>query len=253
MARSKKQQIPLATLSVVPHIRRDIKPKTQNQMAVWEAFKDDQNILLHGVAGTGKSFILLYLALREVLNPRSEVSKVIVVRSIVPTRDVGFLPGDIEEKISVYAEPYRAIVSELFPDMENAFDMLQMQERLDFVPTSFIRGQTLRDSIVIVDECQNLNFHELDSIITRIGEGSRIMFAGDYRQSDLHKSEKEGLKSFMKILDQMECFDTVEMGIDDIVRSGLVREYLITKHNAEYCELFDKQNESIRKKNVNER
>jgi phosphate starvation-inducible PhoH-like protein len=254
MARSKKQQLPIATLNVAPVMRRDIKPKTQNQMAVWEAYKDEQNIMLHGVAGTGKSFILLYLALREALNPRSEVSKVMIVRSIVPTRDVGFLPGDIDEKISVYAEPYRAIVSELFPDMENAFDMLQMQDKLEFVPTSYIRGLTVKDAIIIVDEMQNLTFHELDSIITRVGDNSRIMFAGDYKQSDLNRdSEKQGLKNFMKILDQMDCFDTIEMGVDDIVRSGLVREYLLVKNDIEYCELFDKQNEAIRRKNVNER
>jgi len=246
MARSKKQDV-RATLDVDLHIRRDIKPKTDNQMKVWESFKEDQNILIHGVAGTGKSFILLYLALREMLNPRSSIDRVYVVRSIVPTRDIGFLPGDLEDKISVYSEPYRAIVAELFPDVENAFDMLQLQQKMLFVPTSYIRGLTIRNATVIVDESQNLTFHELDSIITRIGENSKIMFAGDYRQSDLNReSEKAGLKRFMRILDAMKDFDLVEMGIDDIVRSGLVRNYLIEKSKLEECENFDEQNKRLR-------
>lgn len=248
MARSKKTDV-RATLEVNLHIRKDIKPKTDNQMAVWEAYKDDQNILIHGVAGTGKSFILLYLALKEMLSTRSEIERVYVVRSIVPTRDIGFLPGDLDEKISVYSEPYRAIVAELFPDIENAFDMLQLQGKLLFVPTSYIRGLTIRNSVVIVDECQNLTFHELDSIITRIGEQSKIMFAGDYRQSDLHKeSEKSGLKRFMNILDTMESFDTVEMQIDDIVRSGLVKDYIVAKSKMEEVEAFNEQNKRLLQK-----
>jgi predicted ribonuclease YlaK len=215
----------------------DINPLTPNQETVFEQYAEGQNILLHGAAGTGKTFITLYLALQEVLDEFTPYDKIYIVRSLVPTREIGFLPGDHEDKSALYQIPYKNMVRYMFsmPD-DNSFEMLydnlRAQETISFWSTSFIRGVTLDNAIVIVDEFSNLNFHELDSMVTRIGEDSKIMFCGDITQSDLVKSnEKNGVSDFIRILQAMREFTCVEFGIDDIVRSGLVKSYLLTKYN----------------------
>ncbi len=214
-----------------------ISPLTPNQETVFEQYAEGQNILLHGAAGTGKTFITLYLALQEVLDENTPYDKIYIVRSLVPTREIGFLPGDHEDKSALYQIPYKNMVRYMFsmPD-DNSFEMLydnlRAQETISFWSTSFIRGVTLDNAIVIVDEFSNLNFHELDSMVTRIGEDSKIMFCGDITQSDLVKSnEKNGVSDFIRILQAMREFTCVEFGIDDIVRSGLVKAYLLTKYN----------------------
>ena len=214
-----------------------IEPLTDNQERVFKSYSEGKNLVLHGAAGTGKTFISLYLALREVLEPSSPYEKVYMVRSLVPTREIGFLPGDHEDKSNLYQIPYKNMVKYMFqmpddPAFDMLYDNLRAQETISFWSTSFIRGVTMDNCIVIVDEFSNLNFHELDSMITRVGENCKIIFSGDYTQSDLVKNnEKNGVLDFMKILQTMQSFDCVEFGIDDIVRSGLVREYLISKIN----------------------
>ena len=216
----------------------EIKPLTDNQKIVFEKYTEGQHLLLHGAAGTGKTFITLYLALKEVLDESSVYDKIVIVRSLVPTREIGFLPGDHEDKSYLYQIPYKNMVRYMFsmPD-DNSFEMLydnlRAQDTIDFWSTSFIRGVTLDNTIVIVDEFSNLNFHELDSMITRIGEDSKIMFCGDITQTDLTREhEKSGISDFIKILQAMDKdFTCVEFGIEDIVRSGLVRSYLISKYN----------------------
>ena len=215
----------------------DIEPLTENQTRVFDAYKEDKNVYAYGAAGTGKTFIMLYLALKEVLNPLTPYTRVVIVRSLVSTREIGFLPGDHEDKSALYQIPYKNMVRYMFsmPD-DNSFDMLydnlRAQETISFWSTSFIRGVTLDNAIVIVDEFSNLNFHELDSMITRIGEDSKIMLCGDITQSDLTRdNEKSGIADFIKILQNMKEFTCVEFGIDDIVRSGLVKSYLLTKYN----------------------
>lgn len=214
----------------------NISPITDTQTKVWEAYEAGQHLLLHGAAGTGKTFISLYLAMREVLNPNTPYDKIYIVRSLVPTREIGFLPGDHEDKSNLYQIPYKHMVKYMFEmatdaDFEMLYGNLKMQETIKFWSTSFIRGTTIDKAIVLVDECQNLNFHELDSIITRCGEDCKIIFCGDATQTDLQKThEKNGILDFMKILEQMpELFQMVEFNVNDIVRSGLVREYLIRK------------------------
>ena len=215
---------------------RVIEPLTPNQEEVFSAFKEGKNLVLHGAAGTGKTFISLYLALQAVLEPSSPYNKVYMVRSLVPTREIGFLPGDAEDKSDLYQTPYRNMVRYMFnmPD-EGAFkilyDNLRNQGSIDFWSTSFLRGITLDRAIIIVDEFSNLNFHELDSITTRVGQDSRIIFSGDYTQSDLVKAnERTGVLDFMKITQAMSSFTCTEFGINDIVRSGFIRDYLIAKH-----------------------
>ena len=214
---------------------KTIEPLTDNQEKIWKAYGEGQNLVLQGAAGTGKTFISLYLALQECLNPSSKYEKVYMIRSLVPTREIGFLPGDHEDKSNLYQIPYKNMVKYMFemPD-DNSFEALysnlRAQETISFWSTSFIRGTTFDNSIILVDEFSNLNFHELDSIITRVGTDCKIIFCGDYFQSDLVKSnEREGLLDFLRILKQMPSFTCVEFGIDDIVRSGLVKEYLVSK------------------------
>jgi predicted ribonuclease YlaK len=214
---------------------KKIEPRTLNQQLSFDSYNDGNHLLLHGMAGTGKTFISMYLALKDVLSEMSYYNKVVVVRSIVPTRDIGFLPGKENDKMKVYEDPYRAICNELF-SRGDAYDILKHKGYVDFISTSFIRGMTLNDCIVIVDEINNLNFHELDSIITRLGENCRILFCGDFRQSDLTKqSERNGLTSFMKIVKMLNNFSYVEFTEDDIVRSNLVKQYIITRERLGIC------------------
>ena len=213
----------------------DVQPITDNQKKVFESYKEGKNLFLYGAAGTGKTFITLYNAFKEVLDPITPYKKVVLVRSLVSTREIGFLPGDHEDKSFLYQIPYKNMVKYMFElPTDNDFEMLwgnlKTQESVTFWSTSFIRGTTLDDSIVIVDESQNLNFHELDSIMTRCGENCKIMFCGDAAQTDLVKTnEKNGILDFQKIISRMPEFDLVEFGIEDIVRSGLVKSYLISK------------------------
>ena len=211
-----------------------IEPITDNQRKTYEAYKDDKHLLLHGIAGTGKTFLSLYLALEEVLDPSTVYDDVFIVRSVVSTRDIGFLPGDEQEKVSIYEAPYRSICRELF-GMKDSYDALKQQGNVKFMSTSFIRGITINNAIIIVDECQNLNFHELDSIITRVGRNSKILFCGDYTQTDLtRENDKKGLFNFMKILKAIKHFETVEFHIEDIVRSDFLKDYIINKYKLGY-------------------
>jgi len=208
------------------------EPLTDNQEKAFNYFSDS-NLLLHGVAGTGKTFLAIYKALELVLDPSIPYKKLVIVRSTVPTRDIGFLKGDDKDKISVYEAPYIAICEELF-GISTAYESLKAQGSIEFISTSFVRGITINDSVVLVDECENLNFHELDSIMTRPGDNTKIIYSGDYRQSDFKLNhEKNGILNFMKILKAMTLFKFVEFEVDDIVRSDLVREYIITKMQIE--------------------
>ncbi len=216
----------------------NIEPITDNQKILFDSYANDKHIIAYGCAGTGKTFITLYNAIKEVLDENTPYEKIYIVRSLVSTREIGFLPGDHEDKSSYYQIPYKHMVRYMFSmpsdaDFEMLYGNLKSQETIKFWSTSFLRGTTLDNSIVIVDEFQNLNFHELDSIITRIGENSRIMFCGDARQSDLTKmNDRNGIVDFMEILRKMSSFDIIEFGIEDIVRSGLVKEYIIAKMEA---------------------
>ena len=218
-------------------ILTDIEPLTENQRIFFEEYAKDKNMFGYGCAGTGKTFIALYLALKDVLREETPYEKVYIVRSLVSTREIGFLPGDHEDKSSLYQIPYKNMVKYMFEmASDNEFDQLyynlKAQETISFWSTSFIRGTTLDNAIILIDEMQNLNFHELDSIITRVGQDSKIIFCGDVRQSDLVKThERNGIIDFMRIIETMEEFATVEFQLEDIVRSGLVRSYLISKTN----------------------
>jgi len=208
---------------------KTLVPATSTQEEVFKAYSDGQNLSISGAAGTGKTFISLYLALVDVMDNQTPFERVIIVRSAVPTRDMGFLPGTQEEKEAAYTAPYEVIVNDLFDDGD-AWNKLTQLKTVEFMTTSYLRGQTFNNAVVIVDESQNCNYHELCSIITRIGRDAKFVMCGDYYQSDFTKNtEKEGINQFIKILSHMTSFDIIEFGFEDIVRSGLVRDFIMTK------------------------
>ncbi|MAA58460.1 MAG: hypothetical protein CL855_08390 [Cryomorphaceae bacterium] len=230
-AKQKRRRKPINSDMMV-----DIEPLTSNQKVLFDHYDDNKNIFAYGAAGTGKTFISLYKALKDVLNENTPYEKLYIVRSLVSTREIGFLPGDHDDKAALYQIPYKNMVRYMFElptdaDFEMLYGNLKTQETISFWSTSFIRGTTMDNCIVLVDEMQNLNFHELDSIITRVGDNCKIIFCGDSTQTDLTKSyERNGILDFKRIVEIMEeDFGVVEFNLDDIVRSGLVRNYLVTK------------------------
>ena len=229
-AKQMKRKKPINT-----DMMRDIDPLTQNQQKLFDAYGENKHLVAYGCAGTGKTFITLYNALRDVLDPTTPYEKIYIVRSLVATREIGFLPGDHEDKSSLYQIPYKHMVKYMFEmrteaDFHMLYGNLKTQGTIDFWSTSFIRGTTFDKAIIIVDEFQNLNYHELDSIMTRVGEDTKIMFCGDATQTDLLKqNERNGIHDFMRVLRLMSSVDIIEFGVEDIVRSGLVKEYILAK------------------------
>jgi predicted ribonuclease YlaK len=232
-AKQMKRRKPLSSEYLV-----DIDPLTENQKRLFESYAAEKHLIAYGCAGTGKTFITLYNALCDVLDERTPYERIYLVRSLVATREIGFLPGSHEDKADIYQIPYKNMVKYMFQmpsdaDFEMLYGNLKSQETIKFWSTSFLRGTTLDNAIIIVDEFQNLNFHELDSIITRVGENTKICFCGDASQSDLQKTnERNGIVDFMSVLRKMNSFDIIEFGVEDIVRSGLVKEYIIAKMDA---------------------
>lgn len=218
------------TLKVTINHLKTFEPLTENQKVFFEAYtQGDYFIALHGVAGTGKTFCALYKALEEVLDKSNPFKKIIVVRSAVQSREIGHLPGDVSEKMDIYQQPYKQICETLF-ERKDAWDRLEEQGYVEFISTSFIRGMSFDDAIIIVDEMQNMNFEEIDTVITRVGYRSKIIWCGDYRQTDLRKNgDKTGILKFFDIAQHMQAFTRVEFTADDIVRSSLVRDYIIAK------------------------
>lgn len=219
---------------------KKFEPLTENQSKFFEAYKrGDYFTMLCGSAGTGKSFIACYKAMEEVLDKTSSFHRVVIVRSAVQSRDLGFTPGSVEEKMSLYEQPYMQIYHTLF-GRRDAYEALKECGRIEFISTSFIRGMSFDDAIIIVDECQNMTFEELSTIMTRVGYRSKIIFCGDYKQTDLYRNNKDksGMKKFHEIAKMMPSFTNIEFTTDDIVRSSLVKDFLIA------VEKYERNNES---------
>ena len=209
-------------------------PITSNQEKSYAAWDEGYNLVLTGTAGTGKTFNALYLALEDVLDKDSDYDRLIIVRSMVPTRDMGFLPGTKAEKEDAFTTPYKNICCELFGD-KASYNKMLIGGQIQFESTSFIRGTTFDNAIIVVDEMQNLNFPELDSVITRVGRSTKIIFSGDYKQSDFkYEDEKQGIVKFLQIVEQLKNFEIINFGWEDIVRSDFVRDYIMTKEMLGY-------------------
>lgn len=214
---------------------REITPLTENQEKVFDFYDANKHLFLHGAPGTGKSFLSMYLALQEILDGGSPFERLIIVRSATPSKDIGFLPGNQKEKTKVYEQPYAEICAELF-GRGDAYELLKSKGVIEFTTTSYLRGITFSNAIVIVDEIQNGTAAELGTVMTRVGENCKIIFCGDIRQNDLIGSKiKSGLPDFMKIIKHMKEFAFTEFGIEDIVRSALVKSFIVAR-----CELEDK-------------
>lgn len=215
---------------------KTFKPLSENQRLFFESYKlGEYFMMLSGSAGTGKSFIALYKALEECMDKGNSFNQVLIVRSAVQTRDVGFLKGSLEEKTSIYEDPYIQICATLF-GKKDAYQRLKEQGYIEFTTTTAIRGMSFDNSIVILDEMQNCTFQELDTILTRIGHQSKIIFVGDVTQNDLLKksSEVTGMPQFLKIVETMNEFCRIHFTSADICRSSLVKAYIIAKENLGY-------------------
>jgi phosphate starvation-inducible PhoH-like protein len=207
----------------------EIEPFTNNQKKAVDAWNEGKHLFLSGSAGTGKTFLALHLGLTQALTKDADCDNVTIIRSIVPTRDIGFLPGDEEKKKLAYVRPYVGICSEICED-NSAWGKLTASKTINFESTSFIRGTTFDDTVLVVDECQNMSGHELDSVITRTGDRCRIIFCGDYYQSDFRNGrDKNGILEFMKIIETMKDFAVINFTWSDIIRSDFVREYIMSK------------------------
>lgn len=208
---------------------RTFEPLTDNQRTFFEAYRrGDYFIGLFGSPGTGKTFSALYKSIEEVLDKSNPFKQVVVIRSAVQTRDQGYLPGGVEEKMAIFEQPYKEIAETLF-ERPDAWDRLKEQGHCRFISTTAIRGISIDDAIIVVDESQSMTFHELSSVITRCGHRSKIIFCGDLKQNDLIKSKYDvsGLKDFLQVARSMASFTEVTFTPDDIVRSSLVRDFII--------------------------
>jgi phosphate starvation-inducible protein PhoH len=225
------EEIKTNTLKVKLDDLKTFDPLTENQRKFFDAYKrGDYFVALHGVAGTGKTFCAMYKALEEVLDRGNPFKRIILVRSAVQSREIGHLPGDVTEKMEIYQQPYQQICETLF-GRKDAYQRLSEQGYVEFISTSFIRGMSFDDAIIIVDEMQNLTFEEIDTVMTRVGYRSKIIWCGDYRQTDLNKKKNDmsGILKFFDIAMHMDAFTKIEFTPDDIVRSSLVKDYILAK------------------------
>lgn len=214
-----------------PLVLKSIQPVTEHQHLTFQAYREGKHLLLSGDAGTGKTFISLYLALRQILKKEPDYQQIIIIRSIVPSREIGYLPGSLKEKIGIYEDPYRIICNDLL-DRGDGYEILKSKLQVSFQTTSYLRGLTFENSIVMIDEIQNLSFGELSTVVTRIGEHCRLIFCGDTKQSDLWRpEEREGIHHFLKIAKRMPSVEMIEFDVHDIVRSSFVKEFLMAEQD----------------------
>lgn len=228
----KQQLMKFPTMGQLHLNLKDIGPITDNQITTFRAYDRGDNLFLHGCAGTGKTFISMYLALREIAEKSSKRRKLVIIRTAQSSKDIGFLPGDEKRKLEVYEAAYKAICSELY-HRDDAYDILKNKGIIEFHSTSFLRGTTIEDAVILIDEAQNCRYQEIRTVLTRTGDHSRVVICGDTKQDDLTSErfkETSGLSDVMRVFNKMDGMHTVEFEIDDIVRSGFVRDFIIAEN-----------------------
>ena len=229
---NEKQLMKFPTMGQLHLKLRDIGPITDNQITTFRAYDKGDNLFLHGCAGTGKTFISMYLALKEIESGNTRRHRLVIIRTAQSSKDIGFLPGDEKRKLEVYEAPYKAICAELY-NRGDAYDILKQKGIIEFHSTSFLRGTTIDDSIILIDECQNQRYVELRTVLTRTGDRSRVVLCGDTKQDDLTSErykESSGLSDMMRVFSRMSDMTAVQFEIDDIVRSGFVRDFIIAEN-----------------------
>lgn len=212
------------------HDMKSITPMTRNQQRVFDLWKDDYSIVLDGFSGVGKSFLSIYLALKDILDADSVYEKIIIVRSTTSIRSPGFLPGSLEEKNSVFEMPYSQIFDDLFKK-KNQYKFMKEAGLVEFHSTAFLRGLSFTNAIVIFDEFQNANYEEIATCIQRIARQSKLILCGDYMQNDLirMKNDVSGFKKAIDIINMMPDFRKVSFEIADCVRSEFVKSFLVAE------------------------
>lgn len=241
ISKSKKAAKPVEPKFDASFTLKKIQPMTKTQEDVFQDYEDGKNLALMGTAGTGKTFISLFLALNEMIKPNSKINRIMIIRSTVSTRDVGFLPGSLKEKMAAYEDPYKGVFAELF-GRGDAYEILKSKGIVEFCATSFLRGTTINNTCIILDECQNTNYEETRTVLTRIGKNSRIILCGDTRQNDLYRNKYDvsGLSEIVEVLERMDEFEIIDFGIEDIVRSSLVKSFIIAEE--QYLSELDEKN-----------
>jgi len=214
------------------HDLKVINALTPTQEDMFHAFYNGNHVCAQGTAGTGKTFLAMFLAFQEILDKRCKADHIIIVRSNVSTREMGHLPGTPEEKMDVFENPYRDICQELF-GRAGTYDNMKRAGLIQFMSTSFVRGLTWHNAIVIVEEGQNLNFHEINSVMTRIGQNTRVMFTGDVPQADLAHSgrDQSGMRHFLEVIRDINNFVNIQFTRHDIVRGDFVKAWIIASED----------------------
>lgn len=214
-------------------LKADIRAKTEPQRMMIQSYLEGLNIVAYGSAGTGKTYVACYLALKDLLEKKKQ--KIVIVRSAVPTRDLGHLPGTLEEKTQIYNLPYKEAINDLCGS-GTAWEVLTKKKMVEFISTSYIRGITLNDCVVIIDEFQNCDSGEIESVLTRLGENSQVIICGDTRQCDLsRKREKTCFDWVLNVTRRMPSwFDNVEFRKEDIVRSGFCKALIMAIEDVNY-------------------
>lgn len=204
------------------------RPLTEKQKDSIYAFSSGKHLALLGSAGTGKTFLGIYLASSLMVDPDSQTDKIIVLRTAVQARDQGFVKGDPAEKMDPYSVPYKQAFTKIFGRANSFYDLIKAK-KLVFDSTSFLRSVTFDNAVVIFDEAQNAEFREINTVITRLGQNSRLILIGDSLQDDLSKNEESGLPKFSKIVTQHlpTDFHITTFTSEDIVRSDLVKRWVI--------------------------
>lgn len=225
VAKPKREKV-VKTIAVKDHLAlvEKVVPMNETQRQMIFAFSQGLNIVAYGSAGTGKSYVGCALALEKLFKRQSE--KIVIVRSAVSSRSLGFLPGNLDEKADPYKAPYKQIINRLCGN-GTAWDILIKKEMIEFITSSYVRGITIDNATVIVDEFQNCNQNEAMSILTRVGENCQVILLGDTKQTDLKKDES-CFDWVMSVAQRMpRWFDLVHFYPKDIVRSGFCKDLII--------------------------